>query len=289
MKRFLLLALFALVVVQPTSTYAEELNGWAFVGSSGPIDTSFTRLVADTATEGMYSQAFGWHGEPMTWVEWEKYFPAQETPWNFFIQARLNVLEPVDSSTMDASVFVIFFGDSSTLHETQGGELWHGEMDAWFNFYFASDYIPDPPPSFVRIRIRMFSGPNPTSTEWFFDNLQLWYQDGSRVVLDGFGDAPPVLSVGDAGGLPTKTVLSQNYPNPFNPTTNIAYSLPNASDVMISIFSMLGERVAILVDERQEAGEHSVAFDGRMLPSGTYFYRLETEGFVETRKMVLLK
>lgn len=89
--------------------------------------------------------------------------------------------------------------------------------------------------------------------------------------------------------LPTVYSLSQNYPNPFNPTTIISYGLPEASDVQIVVFNMLGQRVATLVNERKTAGWHESKFDASNLSSGIYFYRLTAGNFVETKKLTLIK
>ena len=88
---------------------------------------------------------------------------------------------------------------------------------------------------------------------------------------------------------PLKFELLQNYPNPFNPTTEIKYNLPEASRVVLNVFNIIGQQVASLVDENVEAGFHSVAFDGSNLPSGAYIYRLQTNNFVQTKKMILIK
>jgi hypothetical protein len=90
--------------------------------------------------------------------------------------------------------------------------------------------------------------------------------------------------------LPRSLMLSQNFPNPFNPTTKISYRLPTNSFVMLKVFNVLGEEVAILVKERQAAGVHEATFAGGWAcPSGVYFYRLETNGTVISKKMLLLK
>ncbi len=83
--------------------------------------------------------------------------------------------------------------------------------------------------------------------------------------------------------------LEQNYPNPFNPSTSIAYELPTTSEVQLNVFNMAGEHVASLVNGLQESGEHQISFDASALSSGVYFYTLQAEGLVQTRKMVLLK
>lgn len=96
------------------------------------------------------------------------------------------------------------------------------------------------------------------------------------------------------GELPETFVLEQNYPNPFNPGTSIRYEIPRAAHVTITVLDALGRTVRMLVDENVSAGPHSVAWDGRdrkglRAASGLYFYQLDTGGFRQTAKMLLLK
>jgi hypothetical protein len=83
--------------------------------------------------------------------------------------------------------------------------------------------------------------------------------------------------------------LSQNYPNPFNPSTLITYTLPAEGKAQLSVFNMLGQKVAELTEGVQSAGTHQVVFDASALPSGAYFYRLEAGSNVQIRKLVLAK
>jgi hypothetical protein len=83
--------------------------------------------------------------------------------------------------------------------------------------------------------------------------------------------------------------LSQNYPNPFNPVSTIEYSIPTAGSVMLKVYDILGREVTTLVNREQNAGKHSVKFDGANLASGIYFYVLTVNNFVVSRKMNLLK
>ena len=84
--------------------------------------------------------------------------------------------------------------------------------------------------------------------------------------------------------------LFQNYPNPFNPETTIKYQLPDASEVHLVVFDLLGREVSRLVNEVQNAGIHTRTFDARGLSSGIYWYRLTINGrAVQSRKMILLK
>ncbi len=93
--------------------------------------------------------------------------------------------------------------------------------------------------------------------------------------------------------LPNSIELKQNYPNPFNPVTSIKYSIPHGDRIVLTIHNILGEEIARLVDEKQPAGEYELTWNAANLASGIYFYRLQAGspagGFVQTRKMVLLK
>jgi len=88
---------------------------------------------------------------------------------------------------------------------------------------------------------------------------------------------------------PTVFALHQNHPNPFNPTTEISFSLPNAADVKLEIFNIMGQQVTTLVNRYLEAGNHSVTWDGSGAASGVYLYRLQVGDMVDTKKMLLLK
>jgi type IX secretion system substrate protein len=89
--------------------------------------------------------------------------------------------------------------------------------------------------------------------------------------------------------MPTSFELSQNFPNPFNPTTNIRFTLPEASNVKLKVFNTLGEEVVNLTNRMFEAGVHNVSFDASNFISGVYFYSIEANNFVQVRKMMLLK
>jgi len=88
---------------------------------------------------------------------------------------------------------------------------------------------------------------------------------------------------------PDSFKLHQSYPNPFNPTTTITYELPHNTAIKLEVFNVLGQRVATLVDGVQPSGFHEVRFDASSLSSGLYLYRLTTESFSETKRMMLIK
>ena len=90
-------------------------------------------------------------------------------------------------------------------------------------------------------------------------------------------------------GIPTDFQLSQNYPNPFNPSTTINYNLPEAANVKLIIYNILGQEIKTLVNEFKEAGVHTINFNASELNSGLYIYKIEAGSFTQTRKMTLIK
>jgi hypothetical protein len=102
-------------------------------------------------------------------------------------------------------------------------------------------------------------------------------------------DAVWVANVSPAAAIPAAFSLEQNYPNPFNPSTLIKYGLPHDAHVELEVYNVLGQRVAVLLNEKQSAGYHEVFFHRTALPSGMYFYRLRAGSFVQTRKMLILR
>jgi len=114
----------------------------------------------------------------------------------------------------------------------------------------------------------------------------------SRIVIRHTDEKPPPPPDG-AGKItlatPTEYSLGQNYPNPFNPVTTIAYDLPVDEKVNISVFNILGQEVAVLVNEVQEAGYKTISFDASALPSGVYTYKIIAGAFTGVKKMLLVR
>jgi len=140
----------------------------------------------------------------------------------------------------------------------------NGELILTANIIFAGD---------VKLYITVIDDSNATAT----DSLVI-------SVAPATGIEDPLFS-----GIPKTYVLFQNYPNPFNPNTQIRFGLPKASQVKIDVYNMLGQKVAELLNENKQAGYHRVEFYGSDFSSGVYFYKIQAENFVETKKMILLR
>ncbi|MBS1514969.1 MAG: endonuclease [Bacteroidetes bacterium] len=109
------------------------------------------------------------------------------------------------------------------------------------------------------------------------------------VNLTGYSNSQTAGIVTLSNEIPSKFALSQNYPNPFNPATKINFEVPVRSFVSLKVFDMNGKEVSNLVSQIQAPGYYQYDFDGSNLPSGTYFYKLQTADFTSTKKFVLVK
>jgi hypothetical protein len=146
-------------------------------------------------------------------------------------------------------------------------------------------------------RLQLF--PTPTSID--FTPVRAGYRlaatDSCFSVVKGFGNYGLYAFAGCTGTLtgvgnsetPVVFKLSQNYPNPFNPTTKISYALPKSGLATLRVYDILGKEVATLVNEVKAAGNYSVDFAASNFTSGVYFYKLESSGFSDIKKMMLIK
>ncbi len=114
--------------------------------------------------------------------------------------------------------------------------------------------------------------------------------DGNGAAVDTFTvKVDNITAVDDHFSLPNKYELSQNYPNPFNPATTISFSLLKSGPASLKVYNLLGQEVALLVNEELSAGSHQVKFDASRLASGIYVYVLKANDFTATKKMILMK
>ncbi|PIQ07950.1 MAG: hypothetical protein COW71_14570, partial [Ignavibacteriales bacterium CG18_big_fil_WC_8_21_14_2_50_31_20] len=120
----------------------------------------------------------------------------------------------------------------------------------------------------------------------FFDNSGATSYRLKQVDFNGNYEYSDVVTV---SSVLTKTELYQNSPNPFNPSTKISFSLAETGRVNVSVYNVIGQKVAELVNQTMESGIHNVDFNASNLTSGLYIYRLETPNYSKTMKMLLIK
>jgi len=129
-------------------------------------------------------------------------------------------------------------------------------------------------------------------TEEYITSELRWFYRDSPLIDDNYVYLHRIDTVTDLDDdtiLPIKFSLAQNYPNPFNPNTTITYSIPISSDVEVKVFNAIGSEVRTIVNEYQAPGTYRINFDGNKLASGVYYYRIKAEGYLDVKKMLLLK
>ena len=115
--------------------------------------------------------------------------------------------------------------------------------------------------------------------------------DSSAIHIDEFwyNERPTGMSISDDAPVASRYELGQNYPNPFNPITHIRFNIPETGNTKLTVFNIMGEAVANLIDGVVSAGAHTVSWNAANMPTGVYFYRMESGNFTQTRKLLLVK
>lgn len=206
----------------------------------------------------------------------------------FIFATGLNDFVPFSATigdTSDTGYRLLTFIDTFELTKTE-------DMDDEFVFPESDEVATYP------INIALNDNDNGTSRDtqvsWSLnaggDN---WWNNPTRfqvVAFVGANKVPAGVSNEEGSKSELTFELEQNYPNPFNPTTNIRFTLANATDVTLEVYNLLGQKVATLLqNEKMTAGQHSHNFDAASLASGMYMYRISTPNFVQSRKMMLIK
>ncbi len=107
--------------------------------------------------------------------------------------------------------------------------------------------------------------------------------------MEGFFTANIIGITPISGEVPERFNLSQNYPNPFNPVTDIYFDIPKSAYVKLTVMDLTGQEIEVLVNQQLSAGSYKADWNAAAFSSGIYFYRLETNDFSETKKMILVK
>jgi len=130
----------------------------------------------------------------------------------------------------------------------------------------------------------------PDTTRPYWTVIYSDTSDTEIYFIDGItGQIVPIGISNISTEIPDDYCLYQNYPNPFNPSTKIKFDIPKSSYVKLTVFDMLGREVEVLINEKVQPGSYEYYWDAYKYTSGVYFYRLQSDGFVQVRKMLLIK
>lgn len=197
---------------------------------------------------------------------------------------NLNVNGPIAVSPFDTSVILFTAGNGNTVYKSTNGVM-NPDINSYLKVLEARGKIQeiiftsDPNIIFIGCSnltvYKSIDGGNTFPTEIRFRDLI------NSLITEVDSD--------NNIAIPNKYNLFQNFPNPFNPATTIKYSIPESGSVKIKIYDLLGSEIKTLINEFQPAGAHSINFDSYGLTSGVYFYVLQVNEFIQSKKMLLLK
>ncbi len=207
----------------------------------------------------------------------------------------------VGSGTITYTAAAIENADASKAYDTQ----WTIEADAGIEsadieMSISSYNIPETADwkKFVAMKYTGSSWEKRGDAELIFDPLWGDITGIAGATVTGATDLAGVWSLGEdaltgievvSAAAPNKFFVEQNYPNPFNPTTNIAFGIPEASDVTIKIYNAVGQEITTLFSGYKPAGTYELTFDGSNLTSGIYFYKIEAGNSTDIKRLMLVK
>ncbi|MBK7632265.1 MAG: T9SS type A sorting domain-containing protein [Ignavibacteriales bacterium] len=231
--------------------------------------------------------------------------------WTTQLSGTTNDL--LDVHFIDANIGTAVGDSGIILHTTNGGALWTPQISGttWLlnAVYFANNYSgtavgsyreSDGTSSPYGIILHTNNGgdtwaaqssgiPEPLLSISFIDEYNGWVVGKNGTILHTTNGGATFVEEEKIDEIPTTYSLSNNFPNPFNPSTQIKYSIPQSFQVVIKVFDVLGNEIEALVNEEKPAGTYELNWNAANLPSGVYFYRIQTSSFTQTRKMILLK
>ncbi|HEX2961037.1 MAG TPA: phosphodiester glycosidase family protein [Ignavibacteriales bacterium] len=269
----------------PVVAQMDSLTGWTFAGSYLDLTASKLEVSSDIKSEGAASFKVGFNYAYNTTYNNLVYLncniPFYGLPDTVFIDAK--------SDTSVSSAFLIVVnGLNKSFKIPASSDISGSDKFRTIAFPFKNN-IPlntvalTYPVKLVRIVVqpqyndtRRVAGQKYSGT-FYLDNMRLHYP-------------AEVTAVEETGTkMPEGYSLKQNYPNPFNPSTIIEFSIMQEANTSLKVFDLLGREVAVLLNGRLNAGSHRAVWDASGVPSGIYFYRLQSGNFVETKKMMLVR
>ncbi|MCF8412624.1 MAG: T9SS type A sorting domain-containing protein [Melioribacteraceae bacterium] len=274
-------------------------NEFALVYKSNflPSEGSFAILPRNLSINSNGQAVLSFKGSTSTWPFEYKIFlvgfdDAGETAWTYTRdkagQSDIPLGLVLDNNNYTYAAFKKIIVDSSTFLSTQFVEFVKYDPSGKVIWIWEKEGLKDGSGGNYKGILDMKVDEN----EIIYAGFETWEQTTNTdyITFVKLDTKIGVTSAGDEIDLRISDFrLSQNYPNPFNPTTTIQFELPTESNVSLKVFNMLGEEVALLVNDYKAAGNYNIEFNAEHLTSGLYFYTLQSESFISTKKMLLIK
>ena len=259
----------------------ESLSGWRFEGTN--LDSLSVTLATDQKSAGNASFR----------IDYKLTYDASISSYMVYLYKEMSVYGIPDSIYLDVKSDGRRHKLTYTFSDANSGTF-RALAKKYLNNSLAFDVVNTPmsgltlvtgtydmnyPLTLKRIEIQLAGDPvqgQSTSGTIYVDNLRLKYPGA-------------VSAVGKTSLSPTSFRLEQNYPNPFNPSTTIQYDVPSRMHVVLTVYNILGQGVAELVNAEKSAGHYETRFDASALASGVYLYRLQAGSNVQTRKLIVVK
>lgn len=262
---------------------------WASGGSSKTISSTNTLLATIRFTKGVS----GWGSAHIV-------KESENGDWGTIILNN-NIQQTLLYPSSDQSLPVLMESITASYLATQGVEIEWTTASEWNSLGFYVWRSTDPNGSYEKLTVTMIPNQGNTSSGSDYsyidseakEGVAYWYKI-EEVNSDGGSTFFGPIYVHDTSAKPHSFELSQNFPNPFNNGTVIRYQLPEDAFVNLSVYDILGQKVRTLVNQTQPTNYYEITWNGkgdknRVLPSGVYFMRLQTETFVQVRRVLMLQ
>lgn len=263
-----------------------EFSGF---GAVHTISTTATLLATIRFTKG----ASGWGSVHIV-------TPTDHATWGSYITNNA-VYQTIHFPSSDQSLPVLMQSITASYLATQGVQIEWTTASEWnslgFHVYRSTD--PNGPYEKLTVSVIPNQGNSSSGSEYLYIDsdaragVSYWYRI-EEVNADGENTFFGPIHIHDTFAQPHSFELAQNFPNPFNNSTMIRYQLPKEAFVNLAVYDILGQKVRTLVQEEQSINYYEISWNGRndsdqILPSGIYFMRLQTEDFVQVRRVLLLQ
>jgi len=273
-KEISLSSLFKWASAQKVETYRLQVSN----------DETFTNVTIDTVLADTTLQIDDLSYESHYWWRIMSENTDSISDWSdpFSFKTRISLpvkvalIEPANGAFVETDTIYFSWNQSEPRVQNYNFEL---AIDASFNDLVVDSVISD-----TAIQIS-----NLTEAETFWWRVRAENDEGWSDYSDVRSFERIITSIGSNAEIPNQFELKQNFPNPFNPSTQIRFGIPEASNVQLEIYNIMGQHVITLVDSYMEAGWHKVTLDGSGFASGIYLFRLKAGSYSEVKRLTLLK